>query len=139
MRRPDLRVLGLLGFVACGLAGSAQARERPPKDAGVDAGSSASATAAQAPPLAESSDDELPEGHPEVGDTDENPHAHAGAHAGKNGAVPGVFEPPEDVEKADPSLAAGSIAVELHDAEDHPVPNEIVTLGGLIHSIAKGG
>jgi hypothetical protein len=138
MRRPDLRVLGLLGFVACGLAGSAQARERPPKDAGVDAGSSASATAAQAPPLAESSDDELPEGHPEVGDTDENPHAHAGAHAGKNGAVPGVFEPPEDVEKADPSLAAGSIAVELHDADDHPVPNEIVTLGVLINSIAKG-
>jgi hypothetical protein len=139
MRRPELRVFFVAGLVGLGAsvgpAGSADARARPSSDAGVDGSASASAApvAGEPPPLSPG-DDTLPEGHPAVGDADANPHA----HAGKTGAMPGVFEPPEDVEKADPSLPPGSIAVELHDADDHPVPNESVTLGILINSIAKG-
>ncbi len=52
--------------------------------------------------------------------------------------MPGVFEPPPDVEKEDPTLAPGTIAVELRDPDDRPVSNESVTLGILINSIAKG-
>ena len=52
--------------------------------------------------------------------------------------IPGMFEPPEDTEQEDPSLAPGTIAVSLRDAEDRPVSDEMVTLGILINSIAKG-
>jgi hypothetical protein len=52
--------------------------------------------------------------------------------------MPGVFQPPEDTEKEDPTLAAGTIAVELRDPDDRPVAHEMVTLGMLINSVAKG-
>ena len=52
--------------------------------------------------------------------------------------MPGVFEPPEDTERDDPSLPPGTIAVELRDADDKPVAGETVTLGILINSVAKG-
>jgi len=58
------------------------------------------------------------------------------AHGG-DGAT-NIFQPPEDVEQEDPTLPPGSIGVELHDADDHGVPGEVVTLGALINSIAKG-
>ena len=132
MRRPELRAFGLLGIVGLGLVAAATGIARA-ADGGADASSSAGAVATAAPgPVSE--DEEMPEGHPAVGNAEANPHA----HAGKTGAMPGVFEPPEDTEKADPSLAPGSIVVDLHDADDHPVPNEAVTLGILINSIAKG-
>jgi hypothetical protein len=65
---------------------------------------------------------------------DADPHASARAGA----APPGVFEPPEDTEQADPALPAGTIAVDLHDADDKPIAHQTVTLGILINSIAKG-
>jgi hypothetical protein len=74
-------------------------------------------------------DEELPAGHPDVG---ANPHAGAGA------TPPGVFQPPADTNKEDPTLPPGTIVVELRDADDHPVPRETVHLGILINSIAKG-
>jgi hypothetical protein len=77
-------------------------------------------------------DDTLPPGHPQVDDS--NPHAHAAAGSG----MPGVFQPPEDTENEDASLAPGSIAVELRDGDDKPISHETVTLGILINSIAKG-
>jgi hypothetical protein len=52
--------------------------------------------------------------------------------------MPGVFEPPEDIEQEDPTLPPGTIAVDLHDADDQPVAHEEITLGILINSIAKG-
>jgi len=52
--------------------------------------------------------------------------------------MPGVYEPPEDVEQEDPTLPAGSIAVDLRDPDDRPVLHELVTLGILINSVAKG-
>ncbi len=73
----------------------------------------------------------LPAGHPPV----DRAAAHGG---GKTIATPGVFTPPEDTETDDPSSPAGTITVELRDADDHPVPGEQVTLGILINSIAKG-
>jgi hypothetical protein len=50
----------------------------------------------------------------------------------------GVFRAPEDVEEEDTARPAGTIAVELRDPDDRPVPREVVTLGILINSIAKG-
>ena len=77
-------------------------------------------------------EEELPAGHPAVGDSE----PHAGAHG--SSAMPGMFQPPEDSEQPDPTLPPGSIAVELRDADDKPVVNETITLGVLINSIAKG-
>jgi hypothetical protein len=77
----------------------------------------------------EDQDEELPAGHPEVG---------ANPHAGPSSAPPGVFQPPADANKEDPSLPAGTIVVDLRDADDRPVSRETVHLGILVNSIAKG-
>jgi hypothetical protein len=52
--------------------------------------------------------------------------------------MPGVFDPPEDVEQAEPTLPPGTIAVDILDGDGHPVGNETVTLGILVNSVAKG-
>ena len=137
MRRPEGRdvsrlagVVGLACMLGAGVGKAAQARDRSATDAGAAASASAPAMP-QAPPIAED-DTTLPEGHPSV--DQENPHA----HTGKGNGMPGVFEPPEDVEQEDPTLAPGTIAVDLRDPDDHPVTGEEVTLGELINSIAKG-
>src|SRR5579872_1024623 len=77
-------------------------------------------------------DDEMPPGHPPVEGA--SPHAHPASGQG----MPGVFQPPEDTEQPDPSLAPGTIEVDLRDADDRPVPREAVTLGILVNSVAKG-
>jgi hypothetical protein len=77
--------------------------------------------------------DTMPPGHPAV-DDDSNPHAQAGA----NESMPGLFPPPEDTETPAPDLPPGTIAVDLRDADDKPVSHELVTLGALTNSIAKG-
>jgi len=74
----------------------------------------------------------LPAGHPPVGAA--TPHDQGQGE----GAMDGVFHAPEDVEEEDAARPAGTIAVELRDPEDRPVPGEVVTLGILINSIAKG-
>jgi hypothetical protein len=74
--------------------------------------------------------EDMPAGHPDVGAG--NPRGHG------NGAPAGFFQPPEDTEHEDPTLPPGTIAVELRDGDDHPVSHEIVNLGILINSIAKG-
>src|SRR5580693_1738255 len=79
------------------------------------------ASSAQEDPPGE--DDALPAGHPDVAGANANPHA----HPGKAGSMPGVFEPPDDVEREDPSLPPGTIVVDLHDADDKPVANETLT------------
>lgn len=78
------------------------------------------------------SDTELPPGHPDVAAT--TPRARTtGPHTQAD-----VFEPPEDVQREDSTLPPGTIAVDLRDGDDKPVPGEGVTLGILINSIAKG-
>jgi hypothetical protein len=64
---------------------------------------------------------------------DGDPHARA-----QGGGMPGVFEPPEDLEQPDPTLPPGTIAIDLFDGDNQPVSHEMVTLGVLINSIAKG-
>jgi hypothetical protein len=59
-------------------------------------------------------------------------------HGHSGDGSPDIFQPPEDVEQEDPTLVPGSIAVDLHDADDQPIAGETVTLGALINSIAKG-
>jgi hypothetical protein len=142
MRRPERRALWLLGVAALCVGVAAYARDRTTVDGGASAGTAgapatATATAAgsvgapgSAPPIPE--DSELPEGHPAV--EAGNPHA----HPGKVNGMPGVFEPPEDLEQEDPTIAPGTIKVDLRDPDDHPVPDEVVTLGVLINSVAKG-
>jgi hypothetical protein len=124
MRRAD--AMAWVAFAMLPLVATTAAADdggKPPRDAG----------AQQAPASsAEASDREaLPEGHPPLEGA--NPHARAGG-----GATPGTFEPPEDLEQPDPSLAPGVIAVDLRDADDKPVAREQITLGILINSIAKG-
>jgi hypothetical protein len=65
---------------------------------------------------------------------DSEPHAHGRS----GGGIPGFFEPPEDLEQPDPASPPGTITVDLFDADNHPVSGEVVTLGALISSIAKG-
>jgi hypothetical protein len=131
MRRRERRAGIVAGLLAVVVAGTAHAVERPAADAGPRDRATEEAT--EAPPLpAGSEDEELPAGHPSVDDS--NPHA----HAGKGSGMPGVFEPPEDIEQEAPTLAPGTIAVDLRDPDDKPIENEIVTLGVLINSIAKG-
>jgi hypothetical protein len=50
----------------------------------------------------------------------------------------GMFQPPEDTNVPDATLAPGTIIVDLRDADDRPVSSETVTLGMMINSIAKG-
>jgi hypothetical protein len=80
-------------------------------------------------------DQELPPGHPSMGGG-ASPHGGGGGAAG--GGMPGMFNPPEDTEQPDPLVPPGTIVVELRDADDKPVPDQPVTLGMIIQSIAKG-
>lgn len=77
-------------------------------------------------------DTDLPAGHPTV----EAPKTRSPAKGPRAGTD--IFEPPEDVERADPTLPPGTIAVELRDGDDNPIAGEGITLGILINSIAKG-
>ncbi|MGO9839095.1 MAG: hypothetical protein ACLP1X_33345 [Polyangiaceae bacterium] len=117
------------GIAVLAVGGSALARDGgsappPPRSAPVGEQDETDETAGEP--------EALPPGHPSL-DTS-NPHAHAAA----TGAMPGVFQPPEDTETEDLSIPPGSIAVDLRDADDKPVPGEAITLGILINSIAKG-
>ena len=93
----------------------------------------------------------LPPGHPQAaqaatdedGDDDEAPpqqqQAPSGPHGGRPGqSIPGVFQPPADQADEDPKLPKGTIALEIRDADDHPVPRASVTMGIVHNSVAKG-
>jgi hypothetical protein len=131
MRRRKRLAEALTVLIAFGLAGSAHGIESPPSR-GTEAPARGNANTAEAPPLTDPDEEALPEGHPAVGA--ENPHE----HAGKSSGMAGVFDPPEDVESADAALAPGTIEVDLRDADDKAVPGELITLGMLVNSIAKG-
>jgi hypothetical protein len=84
----------------------------------------------------------VPPGHPSMGNVEvvdgeegeqaepANPHQHGGAN--------GMFQAPADTSQEDPSLPAGSISIDLRDAENKPLPNVEITLGILQQSVAKG-
>jgi hypothetical protein len=88
----------------------------------------------------------LPPGHPAMGAPDD------GADDGEDELPPGHPRPqapgpraanaqeqlPEDASDVDKTLPAGTIAIEIRDAQDRPVPRADVTLGILQQSVAKG-
>ncbi|MGA3119235.1 MAG: hypothetical protein ABSF69_00560 [Polyangiaceae bacterium] len=123
--RDRLAALAVMA-VSLGTAGTSDAQRENP------AASAAVAQASEGPSDRGGDGDALPTGHPPVEPT--NPHARASGNSG----MPGMFQPPEDVEQADPTLSAGSISVDLHDPDDKPVAHESVTVGILINSVAKG-
>jgi hypothetical protein len=91
-------------------------------------GTSAPALPSAMPPAAAGP---LPAGHPSMDEApsgDSNPHSR----------VSGIFDPPPDTEVDDPTLAPSTIAVDLRDADDKPVTGEVVTLGIIRQSVAKG-
>ena len=77
--------------------------------------------------------DALPSGHPEV---DSSPHGHGNGAAG---AMPGVFEPPEDTEAARlHSSPRGRSPSSCATPTTSPCRGVEITLGILVNSIAKG-
>jgi hypothetical protein len=74
-------------------------------------------------------EDTLPPGHPNVLTRDPEPAQQAN---------PAVFTPPPDTEVDAPELPAGSILVELRDAENLSLARHEVTIGVLHQSVAKG-
>jgi len=50
----------------------------------------------------------------------------------------GLFQPPADTSELDPNLPAGTIRIHVVDADGKPVPSQVVTIGVINNSIAKG-
>ena len=141
--RASLAVGLVLALASPALAASDAGPPRKATDAGaphamlIDAG----ATSAQG---------SLPSGHPAVGsdatgdaqddgEPDEPPaNPHGGAASHDKSGMPGVFQPPADESTEDPTLPKGTIAIEIRDAEDKPMPKVSVTLGVVHQSVAKG-
>jgi hypothetical protein len=71
----------------------------------------------------------LPEGHPPVAST---------TSPGEGATTDDPSQPPTDIERQDPSLPAGTIAVEVRGGDETPIVQQTVNLGILINSIAKG-
>ena len=86
----------------------------------------------------------LPAGHPPVDDDgDESDSGEAELPAGHPAVAPAAKAPaentlPEDTSELDNALPPGTIAVEVRDAQDRPVPRADVNLGILQQSVAKG-
>lgn len=91
----------------------------------------------------------LPPGHPMVapagnadGDEDDDeppPNAPpSGPGGGGAGAGAGAFQPPPDTSEEDPLVPPGTIAIEVKDAENRPIPNLPLSLTVLHQSVAKG-
>lgn len=75
----------------------------------------------------------------DAGTEDAGGAADAGAEAAQSPhAAHGMMEPPEDGAVEDPSVPAGTIAVQIADDEGKPLPRAEVTLGILYNSVAKG-
>jgi len=123
-------VLGVL------FPGIVEARDPPPKAPVVSASSASApvAGAASARPLTPGAEAApLPPGHPTVQPADgEDEGAPEGA------PIPGMFKPPPDTAEEDPSLPAGSLVVEVRDADNQPIPNAGLVLVVLHQSVALG-
>ena len=114
-----------------------------PKPAASGSSSSSSARPAASPsarPLASLDPSaRLPMGHPPVdddGDEEQLPAGHpptAGA-----GASERMGMPKENASRPDPTLPAGTIAVELRDEAGKPLPRQDVILGIVVQSISQG-
>lgn len=117
-------------------ASAAAGRSADKADAGPLDGGVGSVDGSALPPGHPAVDDELPEGHPNVGN---NPHSAAhGEEEDPQGGRGGFFEAPPDTAIDDPSLPIGTIVVTIKDAEDKPIAKAPVVIGILESSVAKG-
>ncbi|MGH7283607.1 MAG: hypothetical protein ACRELY_18940, partial [Polyangiaceae bacterium] len=75
-------------------------------------------------------DEQGDDGDQEQGEPPANPHANANPHGGGSGSagMPGVFQPPADESNEDVKLPKGTIAIDIRDADDKPIPKVSVTL-----------
>ena len=80
-------------------------------------------------------DDDLPEGHPNVGN---NPHANPHDAREPRGGRDDIYEAPPDTAMDDESLPPGTIVLTIRDADDKPIPRASVVIGILESSVAKG-
>ncbi len=84
----------------------------------------------------------LPPGHPMVptgandGDDDDEPGPPPTGTAG--GAAAGMFQAPPDTSEEDALVPPGTIAIEVKDADNKPLPNLPLSLTTLHQSVAKG-
>lgn len=88
------------------------------------------------PMVADDQNDEAQEDDAEPDEPPANPHGNGAAHG--TGGMPGVFQPPADESNEDEKLPKGTIAIDIRDADDKPMPKVSVTLGVVHQSIAKG-
>jgi hypothetical protein len=79
----------------------------------------------------------MPAGHPEVPADEDGADAEAAPHAGQ-GAAEAMLRQPEDTANEDPSLPKGTVAIQILDVANRPVPRTDVTLGIVYNSVAKG-
>lgn len=71
----------------------------------------------------------------------QDPHAGGaphGAHAGAGGDGTGMFEPPPDTSEPDANLPPGTLRIHVLDADNKPLPGQVVTIGIVNNSVAKG-
>jgi hypothetical protein len=132
MRRCEaLLAAAALLALALSSAPSASARDEAPS----------ALTPASARPLEPGGEEAaLPPGHPMVapgGDGDDEDENEAPTNA-PHPAAPGMFQPPPDTSEEDPRVPPGTIAVEVRDADDKPVPSLMLSLTTLHQSVAKG-
>ncbi len=154
-RFPRLTALGSTTLAALALAltpahaGAADTKPTPKVEGtprgGPDAGHAASAGSATARPDAGSAaaapsgppGDRAPGGGSSDEVEDDSSPGHAHQHT-TGGAPPGVFQPPPDTADPDPSLAPGTVHIQVLDADGKPLPGTPLTIGIINNSVAKG-
>ena len=114
---------------AASAAPSAQPKDAKKSDAKPTASAAAGGLPAGHPPTGEG----MPAGHPKVG---ADPGDEASPHGRGGGRE--FFTPPPDGAVDDPSLPAGTIVVNIKDAQDRPLPQAPIVLGVLHSTVAKG-
>jgi len=137
----ERRILAVTSPLALSLAlaltpSAALARDQPPSKVAAPS-ASASGSAATPPGQSAAATAPLPAGHPSVpmggeGEEDEEEGARPSA------PVPGMFQPPPDSAEEDASLPAGTLAIDVKDADNRPLPKLSLVVSILHQSIAKG-
>ena len=136
----------LLGNLS--LAAGEDAGKSAPKDAGAaapkgdagapktDAGANANDAGRASPTMNPLGDDDMDD--PAAGDP-HGPGAGGNPHGGAGGMdANGLFQAPPDTADIDPNLPPGSIRIHVVDADAKPIANQVVTIGIINNSIAKG-
>lgn len=134
--RVAVRVAGVVLVSSLTSLAVAQA---PSPSASAPSSSAAPSTSAAAAPSASvgaapsASASALPPGHPNVGG--DLPAGHPSVEPDEDSMFPKI---PRDESREDAAVPAGSIVVNVRDANDQPIANEVVSLGILRTSVPEG-